>query len=362
MKLIHCADLHLDSRLNTNLPANLASDRRRELTDNFGSLVTYANDNGVSGILICGDMFDTARVTAFTGNTVIKSIEDNPDIAFYLLKGNHDSECFIDELDNLPENLHLFGSEWRSYDLGGVKIIGAELDSENSLRLQQDFTPDPSDINIVMLHGQETETGSKDRAENINVRFFKNKGINYLALGHVHEYKRESLDALSVYCYPGCLEGRGFDEAGDHGFVLLDIDTETGAVTDTFVPFAKRLIYIVPADVTGLDNTYDILSKVKTVLRDAPATRKDMVKVILTGEVDVECEKDIAFIEKSLEPEYYFVRVSDETALKVNIESFLLDETLKGEFVRLVMAAEDLSDERKSMIVRTGLNLFSEEK
>nr|MCR5310213.1 DNA repair exonuclease [Lachnospiraceae bacterium] len=220
MKLIHCADLHLDSRLNTNLSRDLASERRRELTENFKDLVSYGSERGVEGILICGDMFDTARVTAFTRNTVIKTIEDHPGISFYLLKGNHDSESFVDGWEDLPDNLFLFDKEWKVYDLKGVKIHGAELDESNSLRLQQDFAPNPSDINIVMLHGQETETNSKDRAETINIRLFKNKGINYLALGHVHEYKRETLDGMSVYCYPGCLEGRGFDEAGDHGFVL----------------------------------------------------------------------------------------------------------------------------------------------
>lgn len=362
MKLIHCADLHLDSRLNTNLSRDLASERRRELTENFKDLVAYGAENSVDGILICGDMFDTARVTAFTRNTVIKSIEDHPGIAFYLLKGNHDSESFVDGWEDLPDNLFLFDKEWRAYDLKGVKIYGAELNENNSLRLQQDFAPDPSDINIVMLHGQETETGSKDKAETINIRLFKNKGINYLALGHVHEYKRETLDGMSVYCYPGCLEGRGFDEAGDHGFVLLDIDTDTGEVRDTFVPFAKRKIFAVPVDITGLDNTYDIFSKVKDTLSGIPATPKDMVKVILTGEVDVECEKDTAYIEKNLGSDYYFTRVSDETSLKVNLQSFMLDETLKGEFVRSVMAAEELSEERKARIVRMGLDLFSEVK
>ncbi|MBP5152232.1 MAG: DNA repair exonuclease [Lachnospiraceae bacterium] len=362
MKLIHCADLHLDSKLNTNLSGNLASERRRELTDNFRRLVEYAADNGVSGVLICGDMFDTARVTAFTRNTVIKSMEDHPDIAFYLLKGNHDSESFIDEMEILPSNLYLFDSEWKSYDLAGVKIYGVELSPDNSVRLQQDFTPDPSEINIVMLHGQETETGSKDKAETINLRNFKNKGINYLALGHIHEYRRESLDGMGIYCYPGCLEGRGFDEAGEHGFVLLNVDTETGEIKDTFVPFAKRRIYVCPVDITGLDNTYDILSRVKQVLKDSPAGQGDMVKAVLTGEVDVECEKDLKFIEKSLEPDFYFVRVSDETVFKVDLDAFMLDETLKGEFVRLVMASEDLSADRKGQVVRMGLNLFSEVK
>ena len=360
MLIIHCADLHLDSRLNTNLSKELASDRRRELTENFKRLVDYAAENSVRAILICGDMFDTGRVTKFTENMVLNSIKDHPGISFYLLKGNHDSESFIDELSDIPENLFLFNDSWTVYDVDGVKIHGVELNAANSMSVQQNFAPDPADINIVMLHGQEAETNSSDKAETINLRLFKNKGINYLALGHIHEYKAEQLDSMCRYCYPGCLEARGFDEPGDHGFVLLNVDTESGAVTDTFVPFAKRKVYLESVDITGLDNTFDIAERVKDTLKSSDATPVDMVKVILTGEVDVECEKDLKYISGAFADNYYFSKVSDESRLKVSMESFINDMTLKGEFVRTVMGDYSLSEEKKASIVKTGLELFSE--
>ena len=91
--------------------------------------------------------------------------------------------------------------------------------------------------NIVVLHGQESEYSARDKAEIIHLTALKNKGIDYLALGHTHSYKKERLDARGVYCYPGCLEGRGFDECGEHGFVMLDIDELTGTIDSTFIPF-----------------------------------------------------------------------------------------------------------------------------
>lgn len=362
MKLIHCADLHLDSRLNTHLTKEKAAERRRELTGNFCDMVDYATKNDISAILICGDMFDNSHVTAFTKNAVLRSIEENPGISFFILRGNHDSENFLGETENPPKNVFLFNDGWTMYDFNGVKIYGAELLSGNAASLQQNFSPDPSDINIVMLHGQETASNPRDKTEIINLRLFKNKGINYLALGHIHEYKVESLDALGKYCYCGCLEGRGFDEKGEHGFVILDVDVEAKTVTDTFVPFAKRRIFIENVDVTGLNNTFGMASRITEHLKTCSATDSDMVKIVLTGEVDVECEKSIDFLEKNLEKEYYFVKVSDETSLKVNIESFLYDETLKGEFVRTVMNDSSLTPERKAEIVREGLSLFSEVK
>ena len=79
----------------------------------------------------------------------------------------------------------------------------------------------------MTLHGQLAKYKPKDHVEVINLGELRNKSIDYLALGHVHSYEEGQLLPRGVYCYPGCLEGRGFDETGEHGFVLLDINEES---------------------------------------------------------------------------------------------------------------------------------------
>ena len=49
-------------------------------------------------------------------------------------------------------------------------------------------------------------------------------GADYLALGHIHYNVVEPLDSRGVYAYSGCLEGRGFDETGEKGFVLIEVE------------------------------------------------------------------------------------------------------------------------------------------
>ena len=48
----------------------------------------------------------------------------NPQIEFYYLKGNHDSDNFFSKLDDIPENLHLFNEEWKTYDCGSISLSG----------------------------------------------------------------------------------------------------------------------------------------------------------------------------------------------------------------------------------------------
>ena len=362
MKIIHTADLHLDSKMTANLSKEKAKIRKAELLNTFVRMVDYADKNGVEAILIAGDLFDTKVVSATALNVVKNEITSHPGIDFYYIRGNHDKNGFYDEAsETVPDNLKLFNDSWTCYDLSEskkVKLYGTELTEGNAARVQEAFSPDPYDINIVMMHGQESEAVLKDKAEIINLKLFKNKGINYLALGHIHEYKCEPLDGEGKYCYCGCLDGRGFDECGDHGFVLLTVDEERRTVTDEFIPFASRRLYEVDVDVTGLSTTPEILAKVEKELSLGKATERDLVKIVLTGEVDVECEKEPEYIVNTLKDDYFFLKLYDETRLSVDYDSYMLDESLKGEFVRLVKAS-DLDDEEKAKVIKQGIHVIS---
>jgi hypothetical protein len=59
---------------------------------------------------------------------------------------------------------------------------------------------------------------------------------------------------------------------------------------------------------------------------------------------------------------YFYAKVYDETKLKVEIEDYLLDTSLKGEFVRQVMADETIHEEDKKTIIRYGLQAIAGEE
>lgn len=65
MKIIHCADLHLDSKL-AGLSHNKAIARRQELTDTFRSLAAQAAENKIDAVVIAGDLFDDRFASART--------------------------------------------------------------------------------------------------------------------------------------------------------------------------------------------------------------------------------------------------------------------------------------------------------
>ena len=167
MKLIHCADIHLNSSLSTHLDGDKQKQRRTEILHTFLRMVDYAAEQSVDGILIAGDLFDTKKVDRATGNAVLSAITGHPEILFFYLRGNHDADGFLQSLDEIPDNLKLFGDTWRYYaweeDGATIVITGAESSARNAQTLYTSLRLNPKHINLVMLHGQETPCGNLPR-------------------------------------------------------------------------------------------------------------------------------------------------------------------------------------------------------
>lgn len=364
MKIIHCADIHLDSKMNANLTREKAKERKAELLATFRRMVEYAKQQKIDAVLIAGDLFDTKNVSVTARNLVRDTIMKAPEISFFYLQGNHDEGSFTGGLEQIPENLFLFGEAWTCYTPdknGKVVITGVELNSHNKASIYNTLSLDMEKFNIVMLHGQESAYCAKDKAEVISLNSLKNQGIDYLALGHVHAYKKARLDTRGEYCYPGCLEGRGFDECGEHGFVVLTVSRDGKQQKTEFVPFASRSLYTIEADVTGCQTSTDILEKMTEASRKCAYPPESLIKFELTGNMDVESEKNLEYLAKEFADEYYFVKIKDSTAYRVDYEAFELDMSLKGEFIRTVKAQTDLTEGEKAEIIRMGIRALAGE-
>ena len=365
MKLIHCADLHLDAKMTSLLPPDLAKIRRGELLQTFLRMVDYAEKEKVSAILIAGDLFDRRQISAAARNTVIDSIRSHPEISFFYITGNHERDGFLEAISQIPDNLKLFGRKWRTYDAGPVAVSGIDPDTEAGPGRYASLVLDPSCFNIVLLHGQITEYEDTSRNENIPLRELRGKPVDYLALGHVHSFQEGTITPRGRWCYPGCLEGRGFDECGEHGFVLLDIDTANRTFAREFVPFASRKLEEIPVDITGCFTTADISERIEEQL-GYPYSRKpvtdDFWKIILTGQVDISCEKETDWLENRYAAMCGFLKVEDRTQLAVDYGDYAREASLKGEFVRLVGGDDGLDEQEKAEIIRCGIRALSGEE
>ena len=345
MKIIHTADIHLGSKINS-FPKEVSIARKEELRNSFKRMVDYANSNGVKIILISGDLFDSDKPLIKDKQFFFSVVKNNPEIDFLYLRGNHDVLGGGEEL----QNLKTFTTAWTSYRYGNVVISGVESVKENASSIYSTLNLNKEDINIVMLHGQVGDTSGLYR---VNLSKLRGKNINYLALGHYHTNVFEKFDDNSVYSYSGCLEGRGFDETGDKGFVLLDVED---SINYTFIPFSNRKISLVTVDVSSLSDAYSVYLNVKRV---ANFNKSDVYRVELYGEVDANFEDIESDVKKYLSSDALFVDVKDLTKKKLDILGFENDSSLKGEFLRLVAKSEDYSNDEKAKIISYGLKALS---
>ena len=73
-------------------------------------------------------------------------------------------------------------------------------------------------------------------------------------------------------------------------------------------------------------------------------------------------ERDVQYLTKKLENQFYAITIEDKTKIKIDYHKYENDVSLKGEFIRLVLSQEDLSEEEKSKIINTGIKALSGEE
>lgn len=341
MKIIHTADLHLFSPMTANLSFDKAKIRNRELFETFERMVDFAKENGVGAFLIAGDMFDSVIVTPSMAEPVMTVIKNAPRIKFFYLTGNHDGGA---EIKNTPDNLVIFKNGFNKVRYGDV-TVGALGDGGKS----DEVLFDESGINILMLH--------TDIAGDSEFPELKGKNIDYIALGHIHSFSGGALDHRTKYAYCGCPEGRGYDECGEKGFVLIDSDS--GRLNFKFIPFSKRVIKEVKIDITGLSDTSEVFSEAKNAL--ATEDCDSMINLVIEGKVKPENAINLSLIEEQFKKRFFAFRVTDKTALYYEASDYIYDDTLKGEFIRHVAASDKYSEEDKLKIIETGLKALSGE-
>ncbi len=350
MRIIHTADIHLGSQMKNKFPAEVAKKRREEIRNTFVRLADYAVEHDVQVVMLSGDVFDSDSPVKAEKDFFYSVIKNHPAVDFLYLKGNHDRGAGYTEED-IP-NLKTFDTSWKTYTYGNVAIHGIEFSDENAFSLYSTLHTDPSRLNIVMLHGQVTDSFNQMGRDVICLPRLRGKNISYLALGHIHARGYGNLDGTSIYVYPGCLEGRGFDELGPHGFCLVDTN---GVVHMKFVSFARREIYDLNADISGCRDAYSAALAVKKQIN---FNREFIYRINLVGEMDSSTDFFASSIAEVLSKECFYLIVRDQTRRKTDLSEYEKDTSLRGEFVRTVSASTEYTDEEKQMIIHLGLKVL----
>ena len=343
IKLIHAADLHLDSPFEA-LSASKAAARREEQRVLLSSLSELAHRESADLMLLSGDLFDSANTYYETGEELVRSLGNVP-CPVIISPGNHDwysARAPWAKL-KLPENVILFrdnSMHFISIPSADARVYGAAFTERYSASLLRGFHAErkAGTYNLMCMHG---EVGNPTSPYNpITEEDIAASGMDYIALGHVHTASGLLKSGNTWYSWPGCPEGRGFDECGEKTVNVVELSGQDCRLSRVCI--AQRQYRSVTLDISERDP----LLLIHTSLPDD--TVRDVYRIILTGETAV--APDLRKLHQNLDEMFFSLQLVDKTSPRRDIWERAGDDTLRGIFLSKLRVRYDAAETQEQRI------------
>ncbi len=365
LKILHIADLHLDSRF-VGLNHTEAAKHRAEMREIFKNALELAKKEGCSVTLISGDLFDGVYYTSDTLRFLAECFKSMPEHKFIISPGNHDPYTATSpyRFAEFPENVFVFDSEKLSslhFDDLSLTVYGyaftssfygeRPLDGFESVENSEDFT--------VLCAHTELDTPVSSYAP-ISTAELAESGFDYAALGHIHTCPEIGTALHTVYAYSGCIGGRDFTEHGEKGGIIVSLDKKDGKKTAE----AKRValcpwIYeSVSVSLDGCDTQEQINEAITKKIKQYQKTPETeyFIQIKFTGSVS--CEIDTEQLTQKFSP--LGVRsIKDETVASFSYLELEYDFSLRGEYYRklkpMLLSSDREERKKASLALKYGL-------
>lgn len=348
LTIIHGADFHLDSPF-SGLTPQLAAQRRQEQRELIHGLCDLVNSRSADLLLLSGDLFDGQEIYRETVE-VLEEALGKLTCPVFIAPGNHDfyHPRSPYATGTWGDHIHIFSTESvESVELLEKRTVvhgAAFLSPRLETSPLQGFTvPSREDGNthIMTLHGalDGTDYGP------ISPEMIGDSGLHYLALGHVHQHSGLQRAGDTFYAYPGCPQGRGFDELGEKGVLCVTLDGEK--CQTEFVPLSQRHYEITTIDVTDVDNI--ALQILGTLPQN---TLLDSYRILLTG---ASHGVDIKGLYARLENRFFSLDIRDHTRPPMDIWRGKGEDNLRGLFLAEMAAMGAESDPDLQLALKFGL-------
>ena len=339
LKLIHGADFHLDAPFAALSPEK-ARQRRAEQRQLLSRLADLAEEEGADLVLLSGDLLDGGETYQETVEALSHALGQIKAPVF-IAPGNHDPYGPRSAYAGTawPDNVHIFTSvqpEGVELPELGCVVHGAAFTTPQADRspLMGFSAPRDGRIHLMTLHG---DVAGQGRYGPIRPEDIAESGLTYLALGHIHACSGLQQAGETCWAYPGCPEGRGFDETGEKGVLSVTVEDDH-TVSARFVPLAGRRYEIVEADVTGKDSAGEAL---RAVLPPSPS--EDCCRILLTGQRSFGAP-DLAALTALAQPSYFSVSVRDNTRPLRDLWQRAGEDSLTGLVLRALKGEKELED------------------
>jgi DNA repair exonuclease SbcCD nuclease subunit len=231
-KLVHAADLHLDSPLVglERYEGAPAGELRRATRGALERLVELCVNEGAELLLIAGDLFDGNWRDYSTGLFLCERMARlrEAGVRVVWLRGNHDAASRLRKHLRLPENVReLSHARPESVSFEDLNLVVHGQGFSEPAVLEDLTRRYPAAVagavNVGLLHTALVGRPGHDPYAPCTLSALVDRGYDYWALGHVHAH--EIVHRAPFVVYPGNLQGRQVRESGPKGAVVVTFDS-----------------------------------------------------------------------------------------------------------------------------------------
>ena len=360
MKIVHFADLHLDAGFAwAGADGSAARRRRQSLRDSLLSIAALVREVDAGALFCGGDLYEHDRVTPDTARFLETTFADLVPRPVYLAPGNHDwyGPDSLYALVDWSPNVHVF-SEPRLQPVtlaDGLTLWGAaHCAPANTGNFFDGFRPDGPGAHVALCHAAErtalaAQGGDKQPHAPFDAEDIERAGLAHAFLGHYHRPR----DAAR-HTYPGNPDPLAFGEDGERGAVVAAIAAD-GSVTTERRVVAQTAAHDLSLDVTGCASRQDVLDRV-TLAADG---RHGVARLTVEGELHPDVDLREADLRQALRGSFDAVHIRfGAVHAGYDIEELGREQTVRGQFVRDVLAA-GLPDDEARRVLAAGLRALA---
>ena len=286
IRFIHAADLHLDaafSGLSRDIPADFAERLRTATFTAFRRLLDLCERESPDFLLLAGDVYNqedasvSAQLALRDGFRRLESLS----IPVFLVHGNHDPLASRLRSVRWPGNVTVFGElpdavpVFRKGEGTPLAIIhGASHASGRETRnLAALFRrTEACGLHVGLLHATPGDADGVARYAPFSQGDLKASGMDYWALGHIHDRREVCREPLAAY--PGCTQGLHINEPGEKGCLLVTAEARPDggyAVRTSFRPLGPAVWKTLEMDLGGVASLDELENRLRTGLDRAAA-------------------------------------------------------------------------------------------
>lgn len=358
MKFVHIADVHFDSPfINLSDRENLGDIKRLEQRKVLKKVIEYIKENKIDMLFIAGDLYEQQYIRKSTIEYINGLFAEIPNTQIYISPGNHDpyiKNSYYNQFD-WNENVHIFSSKIEKIMSKNIDIYGYGFDDFycTDCGIEKLEIEDKTKTNILVIHSTIDGANLEEKQYNsIPRRLLKEKGFDYVATGHIHKLDYNTYENQRII-YPGSLISLGFDELGEHGMIVGEIDEITKCLKTQFIPLSENNFEEIEFDVTEVLSVDELVEKIN----DLKIPENRLIKIILIGKRNFEIDRYQIY--KLLTNER-IIKVKDKTKIQYDLEKMVNLHTLKGLFVKEILKEKENAGEEEIEIIEKAVEIAFE--